>query len=387
MKNIAIFCDGTWNNRDKTDSPTSVARLEEIVDVAKDNDGNGQKSHYQIGLGANDDVEGAAKFLDKFRGGALGRGLTQDLRECYEFLIETYAPGDRIFIFGFSRGAYTARSFAGLIRAAGIPEEKKHIGAAMAWYRNRHKDTHPNSDASHQLRAQISPRVFTSNKERDWRTAQFMDTGQPVDIGYLGIFDTVGAHGIPGVLGQFRAVPGGHGFHDHDLSSLVRSGRHAMGLDETRVLYRPTKWSNLDELNRVLGKDDEGGLRYRQLWFPGDHGKIGGSGSERRISNSVLEWIVEGARVAGLGAPLTSEVEAKADDYLGSLTNGGGFDPTGLIRWTRRGPGAGETDELHDVAKRRIVEVSSYRPGSLRRMLLDQASLADLQQEHATRFA
>ena len=132
-RNIAVFCDGTWNNRDRTENDTSVARLEEVVQEAQGQQGRAeQRTWYQAGVGANDGLKGIWKLLDKFRGGALGRGLTADIRECYQFLVDTYRPGDKLFIFGFSRGAYTARSLAGLIRSAGIVSHSDDIDAAMA---------------------------------------------------------------------------------------------------------------------------------------------------------------------------------------------------------------------------------------------------------------
>lgn len=147
-RNIAVFCDGTWNNRDRTENDTSVARLEEVVQEAQGQQGRAeQRTWYQAGVGANDGLKGIWKLLDKFRGGALGRGLTADIRECYQFLVDTYRPGDKLFIFGFSRGAYTARSLAGLIRSAGIVSHLDDIDVAMAWYRNRAAITHPSNPA------------------------------------------------------------------------------------------------------------------------------------------------------------------------------------------------------------------------------------------------
>lgn len=385
-RNIAVFCDGTWNNRDRTEHDTSVARLEEVVAGAQHEAGRvEQRTWYEEGVGATDGLTGVAAWLDKFRGGALGRGLTQNIRDCYQFLVDNYQPGDRLFIFGFSRGAYTARSLAGLVRAAGIPQNADDIDRAIAWYRDSSPVTHPGSQGSHKLRAEISPHLHTSAEEAEWREAQGMAPGTRLTVDYLGVFDTVGAHGIPGVLGQLGWVSDGHGFHDHQLSRSVLAGRHAVAVDETRVLYRPTLWDNLDRLN---GGREGTDAPYQQLWFPGSHGKLGGSGAERALSNAALAWIVEGAVQAGLQIDLPESLRPEPDAFLGPLHNESGkFDPTGLARWTRAGPRAGELAQLHATTKARLLVRSDYRPGSLRHMLLDQMSLAELKREAATRVA
>lgn len=385
-RNIAVFCDGTWNNRDRTEHDTSVARLEEVVAGAQNQSGRvAQRTWYEAGVGATDGLTGAAAWLDKLRGGALGRGLTQNIRDCYQFLVDNYQSGDRLFIFGFSRGAYTARSLAGLIRAAGIPGDAADIDRAMAWYRDRNARTHPGSEASHRLRAEISPHLYTSDAEASWRAEQGRPVGDRLAVDYLGVFDTVGTLGIPGVLGQFRRVPGGHGFHDHQLSRSVLSGRHAVAVDETRIFYRPTLWDNLERLNDgVQGAQ----APYQQLWFPGDHGKLGGSGAERALSNAALAWIVEGAVRAGLQIDLPESLRPEPDAFLGPLHNGsGGVDPSGWLKWARRGPGAQELAQLHATTKARLLVRGDYRPGALRHLLLDQSSLVALRREAEARVA
>jgi len=379
MKHLAVFCDGTWNDRDRTDHPTTVARLASLLQDAPP---AGVVAFYDAGVGAPepDTPGGVAGWWYRLRGGALGDGLTRNIADCYRFLIETYAPGDRIHVFGFSRGAYTARSLGGLLRNCGLPEDPAHLPEALAWYRSRDAASHPGTEASRALRARLSPRVHTSAAERAWRAARGLPEGVPLDLGYIGVFDTVGAHGLGGVLGQFRrGVPGGHGFHDHDLSSLVRAGRHAIALDEARVLYRPTRWTNLAQLNAAAGPDAEGGARYRQAWFPGTHGTVGGSGPERRLANRAAAWIVAGARAAGLpidtaGDPALALTET---DHLGPLEIPvPGRDPSGWVNWARRGPGPDEVAALHAVARRRLADDPTYRPASLRHALLDQRTYA-----------
>lgn len=363
MTDIAIFCDGTWNNKDRTENPTSVARIYQALEAEKQAGRRGIAPLYIEGVGAENDKKTVGRWVDRIRGGALGRGLTANVREGYEYLCENYKKGDKIYIFGFSRGAYTARSLAGLIRAAGLMRESDDINKAVAHYRNRHDSTKPSTPESLAFRAEKSPDFYTNTAERDWRRDNGKTIGDPIDIAYLGIFDTVGANGIPGLLSQMGVVPGGHGFHDQELSSMVQSGRHALGLDERRRLYKHTPWSNLSILNDEAGMDAAGGTRYRQEWFPGDHGMIGGSGANRQISNSVMAWILEGAKVGGLKVKIPTAVAAKSNDHTGPLSNkprANGWRG----KW-RTGPAATAVSEVHALALKRVRDVSGYEPGSL----------------------
>jgi uncharacterized protein (DUF2235 family) len=383
MTAIAIFCDGTWNNKDRTDKPTSVARIFQALEAQRNAGDRSIAPYYIEGVGADNEQQSLGKTIDRWRGGALGRGLTLNIREGYAHLCDTYKAGDKIYIFGFSRGAYTARSLAGLIRACGLVRDPDHINTALARYRNNDRATKPNTVDTQKFRIEKSPDFHTNSSERTWRIQNGHPPGAPITIAYMGIFDTVGANGIPGILGQLGLIPGGHGFHDLELSSMVQSGRHALGLDERRRLYRHTEWSNLEKLNRQTGMDARGGARYRQEWFPGDHGMIGGSGAQRQISNSVMAWILEGAEVAGLKVRLPAAVHAKSDDHKGPLSNSDASDGWG--KGWRSGPDRTALADINDVSLKRVRDVTDYRPKSLK--LLDASGWeAMVNQELSTRI-
>ena len=388
MKSIGVFCDGTWNNKDRTDVDTSIGRVFEHLEPKQSAT---LQVKYIAGVGSEeleDDPSWRAKWR-KISGGALGAGLTENILEAYRYISETYSPGDSLFIFGFSRGAYTARSLGGLLRSGGLPSGDAHLREALAWYRSDLQHTHPRHERSYAKRLEISPRFYTSEDEREWRAANGHPVGDPLTIAYMGVFDTVGAHGVGGVAGQFRiSAPGGHGFHDHDLSRAVLAGRHALALDETRVLFRPTLWTNLEALNQHHGAHANGKTRYLQEWFPGDHGIVGGGGKERQISNLALQWILEGASDAGFPDALPLALVPNAgEDHRGALTNASGFSVMKLIRWARRGPGPDGVHFVSRTAKRRVADDSTYRPASLRRILLNPPALAQVVEEGRTRFA
>ncbi len=296
LKRLAIFCDGTWN-KPENENATNVERLSEQI-PEKDPSGNIQKSFYLTGVGEGRGDTRWRRFFDKFIGGALGLGLDERIIRAYSWLAHEYLPGDEIYIFGFSRGAYTARSLAGMIRAAGLPDEANlhRIPEAFDRYRDRDERTKPGSPESAKWRLGYAPLVHTGEAEKLWREDRGHPPGDALTVAYLGIWDTVGALGVPGVLGllaeRFNAT---FLFHDLVLSRSVTAGRHAIAIDERRRLYEPTPWINLDQLN---GNDPA--RPFRQEWFPGDHGKVGGNSPSRGLSDYTLDWIIEGAARAGL---------------------------------------------------------------------------------------
>jgi uncharacterized protein (DUF2235 family) len=293
-----VFCfDGSWNRLD-ADCPTNVVLVAESVrPTAKD--GTVQVVYYDEGVGT-------AK-RDKFRGGIFGMGLLTNLREAYRFLIFNYEPGDEIFVFGFSRGAFSARSFAGFIRHAGILDinSASQIDKALNLYKAallKDGDDHP---STMRFRADYSSKVCVSEHDRQWRCINVegfnRDAVSILKIKYLGVWDTVGALGWPNMIPGAKWLNRKLGFHDVKLTSKVQSARHALALDEKRKPFRPTVWNNVAELNADDGRDHYSAeARYQQRWFPGVHGAVGGGGESRALSDGALSWILAGARRAGL---------------------------------------------------------------------------------------
>lgn len=370
MKRLAIFCDGTWNNRDNPKSTkTNVALLEAAV-APIDRDGIVQRTHYEPGPGANSGLTGADRIKDEVLGGALGRGLDDDIRSCFEFLIEHYAPGDQIYIFGFSRGAYTARSLGGLLRSAGIPagdrDLAKRIDRAFNWYRNRGQWTHPGSAASAAYRARNGTVVSTGEREDAWRAQQGLPKLPRLSIRYMGIWDTVGALGVPGILGPVaKIINTPYRFHDDALSRMILAGRHAVAIDETRVLFAPTLWSNLAELNGGLAHEP-----YRQRWFPGDHSMVGGGGPERGLTNHALHWIAQGATAEDLAFDPDRLAEAGLPDHRGPLSNATQPLFRKILRKARKGPRqvAGVSAPALDRIRDGGADGQPYDPVPLRRL-------------------
>ncbi len=300
MKRIAIFIDGTRNKPD-AEHPTNVVRLAQSVK----HQAPGRMQQivlYSTGVGSGQGSTGLARATDKVFGGALGWGLTSIIVNAYRELMFVYEPGDEIMVFGFSRGAFAARSLVGLIRSCGVMERGslRDVPEALKRYRSLNEDDHPNSDRSHKFRLDHSPRITTSDKERNWRIREGHDVAGviPLKIAYLGVWDTVSAMGLPEIVPISKWTNVEYRFHDAELSSIVEAARHAISLDERRRLYPSYPWSNMVDL--TVEYDRRFKPTHLQQWFPGNHGSVGGGGPETGLSSIALNWIALGAREAGL---------------------------------------------------------------------------------------
>jgi uncharacterized protein (DUF2235 family) len=284
MKRLIVFCDGTWNRPDHVDrgvaAPTNVAKLALAV-AERDDDGVQQLLHYEAGVGT--------QRSERLLGGGFGFGLSRNVRDGYRSLVDAYEPGDELFLFGFSRGAYTARSIAGLIRNAGIlrREERHRVHQAYALYRAPRRDAEPSGIA-----AELFRRSYSHGD---------------VPIECIGVWDTVGALGIP--IDGFRPplLSRLWSFHDTRLSRTVRHAYHAVAIDERRRPFRPTLWER---------QDDAGDQVLEQVWFAGVHCDVGGGYRDPDLSEITLLWMAEKARGCGL---------ALKPDHL--VAAGEGVDP------------------------------------------------------------
>ena len=271
-KRLIICCDGTWQ-ADDDEQPSNVARLHQLL-VGQDPHGVVQRSFYQGGVGT-DPVRGRLRRrMRRAAAGAFGWGLDEHIREAYRWLIREFEPGDELFLFGFSRGAYTVRSLTGLIRNCGLllPRYSDLVDRAMKHYRARGASSHPDAPAS---------TAFRSNYSHDY-----------VRVRFLGVWDTVGALGIPAWFGMpARLLNRHYEFHDVRLSRMVERACHALAIDERRRSFKPSLWKQCD------GRPREG---IEQVWFAGVHGDVGGGYAKRGLSDLTLRWMVKRAKVSGL---------------------------------------------------------------------------------------
>lgn len=290
-KRIILLLDGTWNDMDVGATDTNIVRLLRIISrslrAAPHDDTPARKlvSGFRAGSDMSHHVfyergVGTA-FLERTRGGAFGYGLARNVRRAYRFLSYAYRPGDEVFVFGFSRGAYTARSLVGWVHAAGLltREHCTEANEAIAWefYRTSPNDRLPG------VWSALTPYVHE-------RTA--------LQIECVGVFDTVGALGVP-VEPLWRANRERFAFHSVTLSSITRLNLHALALDEHRSPFRATVWRT-PPFKRYAS-------RTEQVWFPGAHSDIGGGyiDEERRaaefrftLDDIALVWMLRRIRAA-----------------------------------------------------------------------------------------
>lgn len=253
MKRIAIFCDGTC---DKPDTDSNVYRLFKAAVVSHD-----QFSYYHDGLG----VDGLP--IDRLLGAEFGLGLCNIIKSCYATLAHIYEAGDSIFLFGFSRGAFTARAISGMVSAIGLPS-----GAITAGFVD---------DAFEAYR--------DPEKRPDLTVKYSMVIPQ---ITMVGVWDTVSAVGLLG------APDGGtdplDGFIDAQLHPCIQNAFHALSIDEKRREFAPLLWAQLPAAsNQVLD----------QTWYCGVHSDVGGGYSDGEIAFIPYAWMA--SKAAALGLVLT----------------------------------------------------------------------------------
>ncbi|MCC6916787.1 DUF2235 domain-containing protein [Nitrosomonas sp.] len=275
MKKLAVFFDGTWNREDQHDRngrscPTNITKLFEAA-LPADKQDMPQLVQYIRGVGT--------RQSERLKGGGFGYGISDNIKEGYRFLVSNYETGDEIFIFGFSRGAYAARSLAGLIRNSGILKREKIylIDRAYEIYKDKSPDWHPDASAA---------QAFRQEHTRGNETVKF-----------LGVFDTVGALGMPFgvILGSIADKLFKTGFHDTQLSSIIESAYHALAVDERRLPFQPTLMSPGSRHNPS---------NFEQQWFPGVHSNIGGGYDSTGLSDLALEWMAGKAAAQGLNLDL-----------------------------------------------------------------------------------
>ena len=344
MKRIVICSDGTTND------PRANTNVSKMVKVLA-NSAAGQPDQvvfYDPGVGTG------RSLWNKITGGAVGSGLDKNVKDCYGFLIDNYIPGDELFLFGYSRGAFTARSLPGLIRCCGLPrvEHREQINRAYDVYRERHEQ---GADKPSAL------------EFRD----KFSHTPHRVPIRFLGVWDTVGALGIPGVHPLGWLSRRRHGFHDVKLSSSVQTARHALAIDERRKPFKPQVWQvsqealeSKDAAAREEGDEDSEWLK--QVWFAGTHSQIGGGVTRARIA---FRWMCAEAEDAGLQFNANA-LGAYKPDELSSVSKSPKPPYNVMGPWNRAiaaepPQGFVTNEEVDGTAWRLWNEVPTYRPKTL----------------------
>lgn len=276
MKRIVICSDGTWNKPEdnlEEDIPTNVLKFSRAIKPLDDN-GVAQIVFYDWGIGS---------YHDSFKGGAFGAGLDKNIMDAYRFIVHNYEEGDEIFLFGFSRGAYTIRSLAGFMNNCSVLE-KKHANRIIEAY-----DLYKNPKEKPSGEYSVNYRKLYSVSDK-------------VPIHFVGAWDTVGSLGLPTSI--FGFIKEKHLFYDQKIGSIIKTARHALSIDELRKDFKPTIWE----------QDSENLVDLKQVWFSGVHSDVGGSyppdGNGFTLSDIPMLWMKEQAEIKNLQfQPHISEVK------------------------------------------------------------------------------
>ncbi len=260
MKRLIVCCDGTWQKLD-SNYPTNVVKIAQAIKPVCDDGITQQIVYYDEGVGTGD-------RLDRIFGGAFGWGIDKNIQDAYRFLCLNYQTGDEIYLYGFSRGAYTVRSLAGLILCSGLLERNqiRQAGKAYKIYRDDH--IKPDDPEAIEFRQQFS--------------------SKNVRITLLACWDTVGSLGIPDQIPLIpidRWLNKKYKFHDTILSSIIDNALHAVAIDEIRKVFKVT----------IMQPSQSNKKQHlEQVWFAGTHGCVGG-GIEAisGLSDIALMWTIE----------------------------------------------------------------------------------------------
>ncbi|KIW30846.1 uncharacterized protein PV07_02539 [Cladophialophora immunda] len=285
-KRIVVCCDGTWLDSDGDyQTPSNVTRIARAVPpVGVDKSTTPHQPITQIVFYQNGVGTGSPSLYDRFIGGATGEGLAEHIREAYSFICLNYNPGDEIFLLGFSRGAFTARSISSLINAAGLLTSKGleyFVQVFEDWEFQQKKD----------FKTRWPDLPFVGHKppvtHPDYQR-QLIDNGltRPnIKVKCVAVWDTVGGLGIP-MIGLLPQPPStDFAFVDTRVESNIEYAFQALALDEHRRSFSPTiwDWPHVESYDLKI---------LKQCWFPGVHSDIGGSYDDTALANLTLAWMI-----------------------------------------------------------------------------------------------
>jgi Uncharacterized alpha/beta hydrolase domain (DUF2235) len=336
-KNIVVLCDGTNNVWKPGPCKTNVVKLSESLQI---NNPGQQIRYYDPGVGTAEGNLPEASGLgikDRIRravGLAWGDGVWQNVSDAYEFLMQQYRPGDRIFFFGFSRGAFTVRAVAGMINLCGLlrPWHANMLPSLIEVYRS-------GTDTP----ARRKSRLEAGNDFRK-NFSEYPD-GPPIH--FIGVWDTVESVGLGQFVFDTRITS------DPTVKPIYRHVRHAVALDELRWPYTPRLYEN-----STLRPEQT----YKQVWFCGSHCDVGGSEPEAGLSNAALHWMVREAYERDLLIDFKALHDYRVDpfdlqhDATATL-------PLWSIAWTFRRQYEEQSMVIHESVQERMHHKNGvYRP-------------------------
>lgn len=303
-----VLLDGTLGKLGGVDQ-TSIGRIYELLREATPRG----SIRYGQGLQWNE--------WNQFSQSVLGWGIEQQIRRSYGWLATRYRPGDRIFLLGYSRGAFAVRSLAGIIDRVGLlrPDAATERNVHLAWRYYEANELRPGAEAFRRRFCHPS-----------------------VEVEMVGVFDTVMALGFRFPLAWVVSKPRTR-FHDAALGRIVRYGYQALALNETRSVFEPLLWDT----------KDTDALGVEQVWFRGCHGDIGGQlghqEDSRPLANIPLVWMLERMEQCGLVLPEDWRNRFPCDPQAPSVGSWRGWSKVFLLR-APRVVGRDPSESIHESA-------------------------------------
>ena len=303
-RKLVVCCDGTWNTprnetnvfrtyhflRERLGSPAEVVQKDGVRSCGgRAVDGSEVLLFYDQGVGTD--------WFSRLVGGAAGIGLSDNVRDAYHFLGQNFVPGSEIYVFGFSRGAYTARSLCGFIKAAGLlarPSVKDVWRAYMDCYATAPRiGARPRGWSPERVRSWLAEKAGDAVGQLGGEAVASLARHPGVKIRFIGVYDTVGALGVP-LAGTTNVNEPIVGFHDTALGDSVEHAVQALAVDERRGPYVPTLWTQAADAASLAGQS------VLQVWFPGVHSDIGGGYGDKGIGNITWDFMMRQAVRHGL---------------------------------------------------------------------------------------
>ena len=287
MKRLVLCFDGTWNTLSNPDEITNVVRVGQAIKPIASGDVP-QIVYYNSGVGSGGKV-------DQILGGVFGAGIQSNVQRGLSFLAFNYDDGtpefdtdpprapDEVYIFGFSRGAYTARALAGVIGAIGGIPKVSHFGEVEKMWSHYRKGNKATEDE----KAKIKEMVYEPPAN-----------GKVIKC--VAVWDTVGSYGIPtgfGLTGLARKVTAWtRNFRDNEIGRHIEYGFHAMAIDERRRSFGATAWVEGDPNDPKAKADTREPAKVEQVWFAGAHANVGGGYKQTGLSDHALVWMMSRAQ-------------------------------------------------------------------------------------------
>lgn len=293
-KRLAVFLDGTWN---AVDTNTNVWRLRSLCSSYSADDAE-QRTYY-------------LKGVNGFWGGVFGKGVVANVTDAYCWLMDNYDEGDEIFIFGFSRGAFTARSLAGLILMHGLLKpgsplrmsqmiERYKAGRSTIWAMADNEDKGVKQDLN-------------------WGDRMLLKYSMRTPIKFVGVWDTVGALGVPALSIEGISRSSFSWLHT-GLRTNLENAFHAIAIDEHRRSFAPTLWTKFIPNDPTVKVADPRPLSsVEQRWFSGAHANVGGGYVDDVLAQAPLLWIMR--KAASHGLSFRYDIDLDGDLYQAPIAD------------------------------------------------------------------